>query len=172
LDSHQFQQGDDEGGEEGEGNGSEDDEGDEGDDNWETEEDDQDDDEGDDDPSKSDDSDSQAGGDFLGENHNLDNQHNRQWYCRKTLQSRFFPFRSSEHGLMLAWDTIGKKISRRKMDSLLAMIADENFDARNLKGFTAKRLRGLAKRLPLLKTESIPCTKIVIKKVFYATVFT
>ena len=97
----------------------------------------------------------------------LDNAHNRRWYSRKTLQSRYFPFQTLEHGLMLAWDSTGKKISRRKMDSLLAMISDDKFDAKNLIGFTAKKLRGLRKTLPLLTTESIECTRTVIKKVYF-----
>ena len=75
----------------------------------------------------------------------LDNAHNRQWYSRKTLQSRFFPFKALELGLMLAWDSTGKRISRRKMDSLLALISDPKFDAKKLIGFTAKKLRGLRK---------------------------
>lgn len=95
----------------------------------------------------------------------LDNAHNRQWYSRKTLQSRFFPFKALELGLMLAWDSTGKRISRRKMDSLLALISDPKFDAKKLIGFTAKKLRGLRKTLPLVTTESIKCTKTVIKKV-------
>ena len=66
---------------------------------------------------------------------------------------------------MLAWDSTGKRISRRKMDSLLALISDPKFDAKKLFGFTAKKLRGLRKILPLVTTESIKCTKTVIKKV-------
>ena len=104
--------------------------------------------------------------DFSGVPDNLDNAHNRQWYPRKTLRSIYFPFRALELGLMLAWDSTGKKISRRKMDSLLSMVSDDKFDTRNLIGITAKKLRKLRKTLPLLTTESIECNKTVTKKVY------
>ena len=78
---------------------------------------------------------------------------------------KVFSFQSfgtwSDVGMGLNW----QEDLTQKMDSLLALISDPKFDAKKLIGFTAKKLSGLRKTLPLVTTESIKCTKTVIKKV-------
>lgn len=110
-----------------------------------------------------------VGGIAFSETHpteSLDNEHNRQWYSRKILRSRYFPFPHYEAALLLAWDSVGKRVSRRKLDALLQLLASDNFNAKHLQGYTAKRLRGLAKALPLCQTETIVCNTVVNKVIF------
>ena len=72
-----------------------------------------------------------------------------------------------EIGKFFAWDTAPPMISFRKLDSLLKLITDPTFNVRRLVGLTAKKLRGLKSKLPLLPTRQVRSMKTVTHKVTY-----
>lgn len=98
--------------------------------------------------------------------------HGDDWkgiYSRRVVNEPGFPTDNLAIGFLIAWDHIGRMISRRKMDRLLAILRDPLFKpgltSQAFKNLTAKRLRSIAERFPLIATEQLQTTQTVTHKV-------
>ena len=88
-------------------------------------------------------------------------------YSSRVLRQPGFPTDNLAIGLLIAWDHTGRMTSRRKLDKLLSILRDPTFHAalktNALRRMTATRLRTIAKRFPLIRTEKVKTTKTVAR---------
>ena len=89
------------------------------------------------------------------------------YYAQDDLASPFFPFRSLEVAKFFAFDCAPPMISRRKLQALLDILNDPNFNIETFRAakLSAFKLRNLARKLPVMEPRVIPTTQVQTHKV-------